>query len=136
MNGSSHIGGKGSSGQRRAARLCALALLAAGIVSGSAWACGRGELARELHLSACEPYARAAWLPPAASGRLAGVPIALGLARLHRSVRHMTGGDAGVSAVVPVLTMQAARGAHVVLMPTLRRGELGASVVVSLRLGD
>lgn len=55
----------------RWARRAVLAVLGLGFAPGAVWACERGEdlgAAGVLHLSRCEPFARAMWLPSGASG--------------------------------------------------------------------
>lgn len=110
-----------------------LALVAAG-AAADAHACVR-RAGIDIGVGSCEPYARAVWMPAETAGHLGGVPYALGLARLNRDGLAMTGHDAAEAPVVPVLALSAAPGMRVALMPTRRMGDVGASVIVSLRLG-
>ncbi len=86
-------------------------------------------------MSGCEPYARAVWMPAETRGSIGGTPYALGVARLNRTGVQMTGHDPDEAAVVPVVSLRPSPEVGIAVMPTLRDGEVGAAVIVSLRVG-
>lgn len=83
----------------------------------------------------CEPYARTVWTPLEGAGASGGVRYAFGLARLNRRGLQITCHDPDEAPLVPVLSLRASPEMGVALMPTLRSGNVGAAVIVSLRLG-
>lgn len=123
-------------GARRTRGIAAAATVAAAVLAlaDPASACGRAA-AGETGIRNCEPYARAVWMPPGVVGAFGGVRYAFGLARLNRTGLQMTRHDPGEAAVVPVLSLRASPDMGVALMPTLRNGDVGAALIVSLRLG-
>lgn len=125
-----------ASAQARALSRLGVGLLAvvAACAVADANACTR-RAATEIAAFGCEPYARAAWMPAETRGSLGGTPFALGLARLNRTGVQMTGHDPDEAAVVPVVSLRPSREVGVAVMPTLRDGEVGAAVIVSLRVG-
>jgi hypothetical protein len=108
--------------------------VAALALADPASACPRAA-AGETGLRSCEPYARAVWMPPEVVGAFGSVRYAFGLARLNRTGLQMTGHDPDEAAVVPVLSLRASPDMGMALIPTLRNGDVGAAVIVSLRLG-
>lgn len=111
-----------------------LLAVAAACAAADVRACARSAVTG-VGMPVCEPYARAVWMPDEVRGSIAGTPYALGLARLNRTGVQMTGHDPDEAAVVPVVSLRPSPEVGIAVMPTLRDGEVGAAVIVSLRVG-
>jgi hypothetical protein len=81
-----------------------------------------------------DAYARAVWMPSAATTTLGGYRVSLGLARLNRVVLDGFGSAGGLDALVPVASLQFSRDVSVTLIPN-RSGTTHGMVALQVRLG-